>query len=138
MTICAFFFFHSSIKSWLEAKRIDDDVEDGLWRIQDTLYDFTEFIHTHPGGADWIEMTQGQDITELFFTHHIFMAKPNYYLEKYKVRDTDKPRNSKLKFDENGFYMTLKKRVVDKVKKLDGKRSLSKVSAFFSNIILFV
>lgn len=115
--------------SWLEAKRIDDNVEDGLWRIGNALYDFTEFINIHPGGADWIELTKGQDITELFQTHHIFMAKPNYYLAKYKVRDTDKPRNSKLRFEENGFYMTLKQRAADKVRQFDGKRSLTKVRA---------
>lgn len=116
------------IFSWLEAKRADDNVEDGLWRIQNTLYDLTDFIHVHPGGADWIELTRGQDITELFFTHHVFLGKTAIYLEKYRVRDTDKPRNSKLQFEESGFYMTLKRRAEKQIKQLDGKRFLTKVS----------
>lgn len=42
---------------WLEGKRLDDGAE-GLWRIHDQLYDFTDFINSHPGGSDWLSLTK--------------------------------------------------------------------------------
>lgn len=42
---------------WLEAKQKEDGAE-GMWRIHDDLYDFTEFIKRHPGGPDWLKMTK--------------------------------------------------------------------------------
>lgn len=98
--------------SWLEAKRIDDNVDHGLWRIQNHVYDLREFAYKHPGGETWIEMTKGHDITELFLTHHLDSEKMEPLLKKYRVAETTKPRNCKLTFEENGFYMTLRRRVV--------------------------
>ena len=43
--------------SWLKGKRIDDKT-DGLWRVHDDLYDFTNFISQHPGGSDWLIHTK--------------------------------------------------------------------------------
>lgn len=100
---------------WLDSKRIDDNVEDGLWRINDTLYDLSEFIDKHPGGPVWIKMTRGQDITEAFFTHHLDTSKLEPILKKYRVKETTKPRNVKLTFREDGFYMTLRRRVAAKL-----------------------
>lgn len=99
------------ISSWLKAKRKDDNVEDGLWRINSTLYDLRCFADQHPGGGDWIRLTTGQDITEAFNIHHLNMDKVEPIMKKYRVRDTTRPRNVKLTFDENGFYMTLKRKV---------------------------
>lgn len=42
---------------WLDGKRLDDGAE-GYWRIHDDLYNMTEFIKTHPGGPEWLEMTE--------------------------------------------------------------------------------
>lgn len=42
---------------WLAGKRLDDGAE-GLWRINNSLYDFTDFVTSHPGGKDWLELTQ--------------------------------------------------------------------------------
>lgn len=42
---------------WLRGKRADDGAE-GLWRLYDGLYDFSEFINNHPGGSDWLELTK--------------------------------------------------------------------------------
>lgn len=42
---------------WMRGKRADDGAE-GLWRLYDDLYDFTEFIESHPGGSDWLEITK--------------------------------------------------------------------------------
>lgn len=41
----------------MQSRKQDDNAE-GLWRVHDTLYDLTEFINWHPGGADWIRLTK--------------------------------------------------------------------------------
>ena len=103
--------------TWLEAKRDDDNCE-GLWRIHNHLYDLTDFIDKHPGGSDWLEFTKGTDITEAFEAHHIFQDKLTKLLDKYRVREITTPRNVKLTFREDGFYYTLRKRVVKKLPQL--------------------
>lgn len=42
---------------WFEGKRIDDNL-DGLWRVHNKIYDFKSFVQNHPGGPDWLELTQ--------------------------------------------------------------------------------
>lgn len=42
---------------WLEGKRADDKAE-GLWRVNDKIYDLTSFIDKHPGGRNWLELTR--------------------------------------------------------------------------------
>lgn len=42
---------------WMKSRTQDDNAE-GLWRVHDSLYDLTEFINWHPGGADWIRLTK--------------------------------------------------------------------------------
>lgn len=42
---------------WLEDKRNNDGAQN-LWRIHDKLYDFSNFIHVHPGGKDWLQLTK--------------------------------------------------------------------------------
>lgn len=100
----------------------DDAVENDLWRIHNTLYDLTEFIDKHPGGSDWLAMTKGQDITEAVESHHVFQDRLKPYLRKYKIRDTTNPRNSRLTFDDNGFYVTLRKRVAAKLPQLENTK----------------
>ncbi|XP_004524830.1 cytochrome b5-related protein [Ceratitis capitata] len=104
-------------EGWIAAKRKDDEAE-GLWRIKDKLYDLTEFIPHHPGGAFWLKWTKGTDITEAFESHYI-SKKPEYMLTKFYVRDAEKPRNYKLTLHDNGFYRVLKTRVRDKLKSVD-------------------
>ena len=36
------------------------------------MHNFDEFAAKHPGGADWIKMTKGTDITEAFEVAHVF------------------------------------------------------------------
>lgn len=57
--------FLSTSYGFLEGRRNDDGAE-SLWRINDSLYDLTEFSRKHPGGSEWITLTKGTDITELF------------------------------------------------------------------------
>jgi hypothetical protein len=106
-----------SCKKWLDGKRIDDNAE-GLWRVHDKLYDLTDFIAKHPGGADWLEVTKGIDITEQFETHHIRDVAEKL-LPKFYVRDAELPRNYKITFDKDDFYLTLKRRVASKLETLD-------------------
>lgn len=106
-----------SVYRWLEGKCHDDGAE-GLWRIHDALYDLTEFVERHPGGPEWIKLTKGTDITEVFETHHITTRAENL-LPKYKVRDAKEPRNVRLTFKEDGFYRTLKRRVREKFQEID-------------------
>ncbi|KAH8246349.1 hypothetical protein KR038_001269 [Drosophila bunnanda] len=104
-------------ESWLEGKNADDEAE-GLWRINDKLYDLTDFAARHPGGAFWIKSTRGTDITELFESHHI-EERARGMLSKFEVRQASKPRNYKFTLKDDGFYMTLKRRVREKLRKLD-------------------
>lgn len=43
---------------WIEGKRKDDNADGNLWRVNEKLYDLSEFIEIHPGGKFWIEATQ--------------------------------------------------------------------------------
>lgn len=100
-------------QTWLAGKCLDDNAE-ALWRVHDKLYDLTNFVRVHPGGADWIEMTQGIDITEQFETHHI-TDKAEQLLHRFYVRDAALPRNYKITFESDGFYKTLKRRVAKRI-----------------------
>lgn len=42
---------------WMECKKTDDNT-DGLWRVHDGFYDFTEWVYKHPGGSDWLSITK--------------------------------------------------------------------------------
>lgn len=101
---------------WLEGKAMDDGAE-GLWRIRNGLYDFTEFMQKHPGGEEWLELSKGTDITEAFECHH-FNPVVEKVKEKYYIRDAQTPRNSPFTFEEDGFYKTLKRSVIEELKKI--------------------
>lgn len=140
------FFFR-----WLQSRQKDDNAE-GLWRVHDHLYDLTDFINLHPGGVDWIKLTEvcciitkiwsldwswilnclikkGTDITEAFEIHHFNRVKVEHLLQKYRVREAKLPRNFKFTFKETGFYRTLQRRISDELKQIDPKQDefLSKV-----------
>lgn len=82
------------------------------------LYDFGAFINHHPGGAFWLEVTRGTDITEAFEAHHL-TSLPSQMLGKYAIRPTKTERNCKLTFHKNGFYLTLKSKVMKVLGSLD-------------------
>lgn len=107
----------------MESRRVDDKAE-GLWRLNDTLYDLSDFIKFHPGGAFWIESTKGTDITEAFEVHHIRPEQPESLLEKYKIREATEPRNFKFTFKDDGFYRTFKRKVGTKLQTIDRKPEL--------------
>lgn len=60
-------------------------------------------------------------------------------LNQFYVEDADAPRNYFLTFHENGFYMTLKKRVAAKLKTTDtGVTWKSKIIHDFNLLVLFL
>ncbi|KAL1451090.1 hypothetical protein WDU94_003383, partial [Cyamophila willieti] len=89
-----------------------DDGAEGLWRIHDSLYDLSDWINGHPGGKQWLQLTQGTDITEAFECHHI-SPKAQSLLPKYFVKKASSPRNSPYTFHKSGFYRTLKSEIWD-------------------------
>lgn len=42
---------------WLEGRREDDNAE-GLWRVHNKLYNLKDFSENHPGGKEWIHLTE--------------------------------------------------------------------------------
>ncbi|XP_060801857.1 cytochrome b5-related protein [Amyelois transitella] len=110
--------------NWLQGKAMDDGAE-GLWRVNDKLYDLSDFVKKHPGGEEWLELTKGTDITEAFEAHHINPATEKL-LDKYYIRDASSPRNSPFTFEEDGFYRTLKRAVYEDLKKIP--KDVSKTS----------
>lgn len=125
-----------TVDMWLEDKVVTDNAE-GLWRIHDGIYDFTDFIKRHPGGSEWLELSKGLDITEAFEVHHISNV-PNELLSKYFVKKASAKRNSPFTFKEDGFYKTLKREVRQVLPTLPKK---SKVSNWFIDsflVILFI
>lgn len=101
------------------------------FRIHDKLYDLKNFGDKHPGGKDWITLTEGTDITEQFETHHLY-GKAELLLPKFYVREAKLPRNYNFMYKPDGFYRTLKGRVMELLPKLDqSPKKISDVS--FSN-----
>lgn len=102
----------SNSLDWPKSKGILDIPDEAsriYWRIHNDLYDLTKF--DHPGGSEWISMTQGNDITELFESSHPNFEKVQKLLPKYKVRSTQEKRNSQgFTFDKKGFYYIFRER----------------------------
>ncbi|GBP72167.1 Cytochrome b5-related protein [Eumeta japonica] len=122
---------------WLEGKAMDDGAE-GLWRVHDKIYDLTPFLDKHPGGEEWLELTQGTDITEAFETHHINPSVEKV-LEKYYVKDASTPRNSPFTFKDDGFYRTLKRAVREEIKKIPpnvSKRADLIIDSLFTTLLI--
>ncbi|KAF7998118.1 hypothetical protein HCN44_009516 [Aphidius gifuensis] len=109
--------YSKSSDGFLEGRKQVDGAEN-LWRINNRLYNLDEFINNHPGGAQWISLTKGTDITELFETHHLSNKAENM-LPKFYVRDAKTPRSIPMTFNENGFYKTFKKRSYEALKNIN-------------------
>jgi Cytochrome b5-like Heme/Steroid binding domain len=77
----------------------------------------SSFIDKHSGGFQWLEVSRGTDITELFECSH---PNPNVdkILAKYFVKKTDIPRNSSYTLESDGFHLTLKRKVDKKIQSL--------------------
>ncbi|XP_072746217.1 cytochrome b5-related protein-like isoform X1 [Anoplolepis gracilipes] len=107
--------------NFLNARRQIDGAE-GLWRIGNKLYDLETFAKSHPGGTEWIRLTKGTDITELFESHHL-TDNAERLLPKFYVRDAATSRSVPLTFLSGGFYRTFKRRAVEALRSVDFHRS---------------
>jgi fatty acid desaturase len=101
---------------FIRGKRKDDGIPKHLHRVHDGLYDLSDF--RHPGGDQWLSLTRGTDITELFEIHHLDSERVNRMIHLYKVEPEPgdpplPPRRSPFTFEPNGFYCTLRKKVWD-------------------------
>lgn len=103
------------VYEYLDNKRIDDGIPGHLWRVHDKLYDLGDFVEKHPGGAQWIALMKGTDITELFEIHHLDIDRASAVLKLYESDvEVLPPRRSPFTFERNGFYCTLRRRVWEK------------------------
>jgi len=66
------------------AEHYKDVCPPNLWRIHGQLYDFTDYLDTHPGGRIFLEQTMGSDCTEAFECHHVRGVNKKL-LEKHRV-----------------------------------------------------
>ena len=51
---------------------------DNLWKINDSLFDFTSFVESHPGGRNAILLGKGRDCTALVQSYHQFSDKGRF------------------------------------------------------------
>lgn len=142
---------------FLEGRRLVDGAEN-LWRINNRLYDLEKFMNNHPGGAEWLSLTRGTDITELFEvnnnpaskiikiykykfsiillqTHHL-SKKPENMLPKFYIRDAVTPRSVPMTFKKYGFYKRFKERAFESLKNIDYHSSSLKTNLLADTILL--
>ncbi|XP_043518731.1 cytochrome b5-related protein-like isoform X2 [Frieseomelitta varia] len=119
--------------SFFEARRKIDGAE-GLWRIRNNLYDLEGFAKFHPGGEEWIHLTKGTDITEIFESYHL-TDKAAKLLPKYFVREAVSPRKLPLTFEPNGFFSTFQRRALEALKHVDFHRP-SKKSNLIADLLV--
>ncbi|WP_223881227.1 cytochrome b5-like heme/steroid binding domain-containing protein [Nesterenkonia ebinurensis] len=64
----------------------ENDSTDSCWAVVDqTVYDLTEWIDQHPGGAERIEQLCGTDATEQFTQQHGGDEGPEAQLEEFEI-----------------------------------------------------
>lgn len=83
----------AATSEWLQDKRARDGELTGcpadLWLVHGTLYDLKAFVKSHPGGAQWLESTQGTDCTVHFEVHHLDIARARAALARFRLADDD-------------------------------------------------
>jgi len=103
--------------TWIDEKAQHDSRLGGagcfgdLWMVHGKWYDLNGYIDKHPGGASWLKLTKGQDVTEAFEVHHINMPKAQAVLNTMYAKDASEEYVGRYVWDENGFFRTLKRRV---------------------------
>ncbi|CAB0018217.1 unnamed protein product [Nesidiocoris tenuis] len=122
--------------AWLESRRKLEGAQ-GLWRVDNSIYDLTDFAKNHPGGEQWINLSKGTDITELFKTYHVTDA-PRQLLSAFYVQSAKTPRNSPFTFGSNDFYETLRRRVNEKLRHVQRGPSLKAKMFADSLLVLFL
>ncbi|XP_025420730.1 cytochrome b5-related protein-like [Sipha flava] len=124
-----------SVDDWIEARQKEDGADD-LWRIHDGLYNLEQWIPKHPGGRQWLEITKGTDITELFESYHLNGKAVTAVMHKFYVREAKSPRKSPFTFKPDGFYNVLKSRVAKKLSFVDNSNASVKSMLVVDTYIL--
>ena len=114
-------FLEQSVSVWTKDKSLVDQKIYGLspkhWCIRNKIYDLAPFIKKHPGGAIWLEETQGSDITDFVETHHFDQKKIDEILKNYFVADCQKPPSfNRYEWSDKGLFSTIRRRVAEKYK----------------------
>ncbi|MCH8570824.1 hypothetical protein LSI54_05550 [Nesterenkonia sp. AY15] len=64
----------------------ENDSPDSCWAVMDgTVYDLTDWIEDHPGGADRIEGLCGTDAAEAFEAQHGGAERPEGQLAEFEI-----------------------------------------------------
>jgi len=100
-----------------------------LWQVHGRYYDLSEFVKSHPGGIEAIELGRGRDCTALFESYHPFTNKHRSVLQKYYSsasfanKDENNDNTTTTTTNESDvvqnpdlFYEVLKKRVEEHLK----------------------
>ena len=60
------------------------------WRINQKWYDFTTFLHKHPGGSEVLLLSRDrfEDSTYIFESHHLNYKKVRKIIKKYEVDES--------------------------------------------------
>ncbi|ETO07294.1 hypothetical protein RFI_30100, partial [Reticulomyxa filosa] len=132
-------------REWLELKKKNDQNRYGfgphLWCIHNKLYDLRGFLASHPGGEQWLKLTQGTECTAgdnckdlslsvvpfffwkkkkgAFETHHLDIKKVSAILEKYYVGESLKVE-SEFDWDNSNkknFFVSLREEVLEHLQK---------------------
>eukprot|EP00127_Corallochytrium_limacisporum_P003642 Clim_evm30s151 gene=Clim_evmTU30s151 len=74
----------------------DSQIKPHLWMIHGKLYDLSDFVNRHPGGRDWLLITQGTDCTEAFESHHLDIKKVRLMLKQYEVTEDSAELKAKI------------------------------------------
>jgi len=117
-----------NVWNWCKEKADHDSLLGGagcfgdLWMVHGKWYDLSDYVDRHPGGATWLKLTKGQDVTEAFEVHHINMPKVEAVLKGMYVKDASERYVGRYQWDDKGFYRTLKRRAREVFKKrADGR-----------------
>ena len=100
-----------------------------LWCIHGKFYDLSPFVDKHPGGREWLLITQGTECTGAFETHHLDIEKANKWLAPYYVKDSPALGTARSEFDWSpmvdgrpNFYVTLRAKVLHYLKSTYGEK----------------
>lgn len=135
-------FMDMSVEVWKEDKCAVDQkhfkFDPNYWCYKNKVYDLSGFVKTHPGGAHWLEMTRGSDITDFVETHHLNIEKIQEILIKYHVKDSEIHKDFfRFEWSEKTLYSSLRKRVANYMKTRGKTGDISTKLQYFLLIVLF-
>jgi len=86
-----------------------------MWNIHGNTYNLNEFLDTHPGGRQILELCKNEpDCTALFESYHAFcdMNKVNSIMKKYEVPNDINTIEPMFNLKYDGFYNVCKREVI--------------------------